>query len=252
MGRKIFISYRRFDASAQAVAIATSLRNRFGPGQVFIDIDQIVKGQDFHRSLQKHLSQCKVMVAVIGPQWLEAKDEAGKRRLDNPADYVRSEIATALRRHVVVIPALVEGATMPSGGDLPDDLKPLVKQQAATITHVNYASDISALADSINRRIVLLSPGMKWAMAGVAAAMLAVVAGSYGYMWVSENLREAREAAQRAQDVANETGRRLIEMERERKAPVTATQQAPPTPAGDVPGRAPIYTVKGLRERLGW
>jgi hypothetical protein len=98
--------------------------------QVFMDIDGIALGADFVKAIQKKVSECDVLIAVIGERWLTSEDGRGGRRLDNPEDFVRMEIATALKRDIRVIPVLVDGAVMPPSTELPDDLKPLVRPNA--------------------------------------------------------------------------------------------------------------------------
>jgi TRAP-type mannitol/chloroaromatic compound transport system substrate-binding protein len=89
------------------------------------------------------------MLVVIGRNWLSAADEQGRRRLDLPTDYVRNEIALALKRKIAVFPVLVDGATLPVAGDLPADLQPLAYRQAATIRHETFARDLDGLTRDI-------------------------------------------------------------------------------------------------------
>ena len=94
----------------------------FGEDAVFMDVDTIEAGVDFVEVLQNAVQSCDVLVALIGRSWLNIKDEAGKRRLDNPEDFVRIEIAAALDRDIRVIPVLVDGVPMPRSTELPDNL----------------------------------------------------------------------------------------------------------------------------------
>jgi len=89
---------------------------------VFIDVASIEPGVDFAEVITRAVGSCDVLLAVIGPGWLTAPDEAGQRRLDDPDDLVRLEVEAALARDVRVIPVLVEDATMPRRKDLPEDL----------------------------------------------------------------------------------------------------------------------------------
>ena len=90
-----------------------------------MDIDAIPLGVDFVAFITDAVAKCDVLLAVIGRGWLTAADEAGQCRLDNPADFVRLEIAAALERKIRVIPLLVGGAKMPRKEDLPEPLRPL-------------------------------------------------------------------------------------------------------------------------------
>jgi hypothetical protein len=91
-----------------------------------MDIDAIALGEDFVEVIENTVAKCDVLIAVIGNNWLISKDDQGNRRLDNPEDFVRMEIGTALKRNIRVIPVLVDGAEMPRSTDLPEDLKRLV------------------------------------------------------------------------------------------------------------------------------
>src|SRR5277367_2124729 len=92
----IFISYRRGDSEGQARALSLELAKYVGDKGVFMDVDSIALGRDFRRSLHESLESCDAAIALIGPNWLDSKDAAGRRRLDDPGDIVRLEIATAL------------------------------------------------------------------------------------------------------------------------------------------------------------
>jgi hypothetical protein len=97
------------------------------------------------------VGSCEVFIAVIGRHWLVSSDEKGRRRLDNPADFVRIEIATALRRDIRVIPVLVEGAPVPEVDQLPEDLKALVRRNAVEVSHSRFNADFGRLVKAIER-----------------------------------------------------------------------------------------------------
>jgi hypothetical protein len=92
-----------------------------------------------------------VLLALIGPQWLMVKDGQGKPRLEDPGDYVRLEIATALRRGIRVIPILIQGASMPGAAALPEDLKPLAMRNAVELSSSRFHTDVDRLIDAIER-----------------------------------------------------------------------------------------------------
>jgi hypothetical protein len=108
----IFISYRRGDSEGQARALSIELGNYVGEGSVFMDVDSIALGRDFRQSLHESLESCDAVLALIGPNWLEIRDPAGRRRLEDPDDFVRQEIAAALKRNIPVTPVLLQGALM--------------------------------------------------------------------------------------------------------------------------------------------
>jgi hypothetical protein len=132
----IFISYRRADASWPARWLADRLASQFGAGVVFQDVDSIRPGDDFTAAIEEAVAACSVLLALIGPRWL-AEDGAAGRRLDDPQDWVRLEIEAAMKRGVRIIPVLVDGASMPSAGELPPSLRTLVRKQAVTLSPVS-------------------------------------------------------------------------------------------------------------------
>ncbi len=131
---KIFISYRRNDTASNAGRIYDHLINHFGQGQVFMDVDTIRPGLDFVEVVQDAIAASDGLIAVIGQEWLTASDGTGGRRLDQPDDLVRLEIATALERGIPVVPVLVQGAEMPRGTDLPEGLKELTSRNALDVS----------------------------------------------------------------------------------------------------------------------
>ena len=147
--RAIFVSYRRDDSEGEAGRIYDDLLEMFGDRSVFMDVAAITAGRDFRKAIDENVAQCGVLLALIGPGWLEAKNESGGRRLDEPGDFVRTEIASALKRDVPVIPVLVHGAKMPRPDQLPDDLKDLAFRNGVELSHVRWKSDIKILAKSL-------------------------------------------------------------------------------------------------------
>ncbi len=145
----IFISYRRDDAEGQAGRLYDDLVAEFGAESVFMDVADIQPGRDFRKVIEQSLSSCGAFLSVIGKGWVTAKDESGKRRLDDPADFVRVETATALRRDIPLVPVLVQGATTPKPDQLPDELKDLAYRNAMEITHARWDSDVQLLIKAL-------------------------------------------------------------------------------------------------------
>jgi hypothetical protein len=156
-GGGIFVSYRRQETGHLAGRLYDRLADRFGEGQVFIDVDSIEPGVDFAEEIFRAVAACKVLLAIIGPAWLTATDERGGRRLDDPDDIVRLEIEAALARGVRVIPILVESAVMPTRQDLPESLAGLTRRNALVIRHESFRYDAGRLVTAIER--VLAAPG---------------------------------------------------------------------------------------------
>jgi hypothetical protein len=146
-GHAIFISYRREDTAGYADRVFRAL-NRKGlfEGQVFMDIDNIAPGEDFVKAIGDKLDACDVLIALIGGRWLTP-------RLDNPLDYVRQEIKTALDRGIKVIPVLVDKANMPKEEQLPDDLKRLARRNAVEMDRRHWDADVQTLAQALRQVI---------------------------------------------------------------------------------------------------
>jgi hypothetical protein len=168
MSDGIFLSYRRDDASAEARSIYQRLRATFSKDQLFIDVDNIERGKDFRTVLDQNLGGCKVLLAIIGPKWLSASDEDGKRRIDNPEDFVRLEIGKALTGNVTVIPTLVGNAVLPRAEELPTDLRPLAFRQTALIRHESFSQDMDGLVRDIRNVTRSSAPWRKIVLGGAA------------------------------------------------------------------------------------
>ena len=147
---RIFLSYRRDDSGGWAGRLYDRLSQHFGQDHVFMDINTIEPGWDFVEVIEQAVGSCDALVALIGRQWLTITDASGQRRLDNPEDYVRLEIATALARNVRVIPALVEGAPMLRSSDLPDALKMLARRNALEISDTRFHYDTDKLITALD------------------------------------------------------------------------------------------------------
>jgi TIR domain len=145
MATKIFISYRRDDSAGHAGRVHDRLEREFGPDLLFMDVDAIPLGLNFIKVLREEVAKCDVLLALIGPSWLSARDEEGNRRLDNPSDFLRIEIATALQRDTPVIPILLDGARMPKSAQLPKDLEELAVRNGLDIRHASFHIDMGKL-----------------------------------------------------------------------------------------------------------
>jgi TIR domain-containing protein len=148
---RIFISYRRDETSGHAGRLYDALADRFGPEHVFMDVDAIDLGADFARVIAGAVTSCDVVIAVIGRAWLTAADEAGRRRLDEPDDFVRIELASALARDVFVIPACVQGAAIPPVRELPEELAQLSRRQGVELRDGAWHDDVRRLIRRLER-----------------------------------------------------------------------------------------------------
>jgi formylglycine-generating enzyme required for sulfatase activity len=277
MAGKIFINYRRDDSISTAGRLHDRLAQTFGRKNLFMDVDHIPAGIDFVDYLPSQVAACDVFLAIIGPNWLDAKDDDGRRRFDNPDDFVTIEIAAALARNIRVIPVLVDGARTPKADKLPDSIKPLVRRNAVEVRNTSFGRDAEALVDKVREALKGPRPvtGQWPFMASAAARLMArgrwrMVAGSatallllgwIGFyhmgvpVWVpwthpdgSEANRrveapalKAKEDRERADATAEADAKRTAEEERMR-----AEAKARPDPAlGVIPGSG-----QSFRDRL--
>ncbi|HEX8315765.1 MAG TPA: toll/interleukin-1 receptor domain-containing protein, partial [Flavisolibacter sp.] len=127
--KKIFISYRVQDTSGETGRLVDALKQYFTDDQLFMDIENLEPGIDFTEGIEKSLSACDVFLAVIGPHWAGERSN-GSSRINEEDDWVRTEVGTALRRNIRVVPVLVDGGSLPKAEDLPPELQPLLKRQA--------------------------------------------------------------------------------------------------------------------------
>jgi hypothetical protein len=146
---KIFINYRRGDDPGHTGRLFDHLQDSFAAEQLFLDVDNIAPGLDFVRVLNERVAECDILLAVIGKSWIESRDAAGSRRLDDPDDFVRIEIASALDQGKRVIPVLVGDAIMPRPEELPEAIRPLARRNAFRLTHERFRSDTQRLIKAL-------------------------------------------------------------------------------------------------------
>ena len=122
---------------------------RFGKAAVFMDVDAIQPGLDFRVQIWQNVGACSVLLALIGPSWLECESTLGSRRIDSTSDYVRLEISAALQRGIPVVPVLVRGARMPKADTLPDELRDLAYRHSVELSHARWKSDVQLFMDAM-------------------------------------------------------------------------------------------------------
>ncbi len=154
----IFISYRREDSAGHTGRLFDRLGEHFGKAHVFMDIAGIEPGVDFVEAIDHAVGSCDAFIVVIGKQWLNVTDAEGRRRIDNPEDFIHLELAAALRRNIRVIPVLVQGAVAPGSGSLPEDLKKLSRLQAHEISDNRWDYDVGMLIESLEKVLKKDSP----------------------------------------------------------------------------------------------
>jgi TIR domain len=141
----VFISYRRESGAGEARALFNDLVAQLGHNSVFMDVDSIALGRDFRGVLQEILARCDLMLVLIDRNWTNARDERGRARLENPSDFVRLEIETALRRNIIVTPVLVQGAQMPASEQLPPEIADLAYRNGFELSHGRWESDVQEM-----------------------------------------------------------------------------------------------------------
>lgn len=152
--RGVFISYRRKDSQRAASRLADHLKEHLPGVPVFLDVASIDPGADFVDAIHLALDSCGVFLVVIGPRWLMVINQAGMRRLDDPRDFTHQELAAALKRpDLRVIPVLVDGATMPTEEELPEDLRPLARHNAVALGNHRWNHDAERLVAALVRAL---------------------------------------------------------------------------------------------------
>jgi hypothetical protein len=197
MSGKIFINYRRGDEPGFTQALLGRLEQAFPSERLFIDVDSIPPGVDFVRMLESQVAQCDAMLTVIGNNWLDATDEQGRRRLDDPHDFVRLEIESALKQDKRVIPVLVHQARMPHPDELPEAIRDLATRNAVRLTHERFRADVQGLIKALQGAVDdvaaarsgagtdrSVKPPARRPRVLVAVAVCAVVAAAAAAVWL--------------------------------------------------------------------
>lgn len=154
----IFISYRRDDSSGHVGRLYDALSAHFGRNRLFFDIDHIAPGQDFVNVLDDSLNRSSVMIVMMGKRWA-GTGKIGARRIDDPGDFVRLEVASGLRRpELRLIPALIQGAKMPGPNSLPEELKDLSRRNAIEMSDLRWREDVERLIASLERDMATAAP----------------------------------------------------------------------------------------------
>ena len=190
MADKIFINYRRDDRPAHATLVRDRLASVYGPSKIFMDVANLLPGEQFAERLEKELAGCDVLLAIIGPKWLELLEA---RLATGERDYVREEIGTALKRRIIVVPVLVDRAELPPASRLPEDIRSLLLYQKHGLTHERVDRDTGELIAAINavrektraeaaptRQPPLNAPRTLRVLLGGIAAAVVLLAVSFG------------------------------------------------------------------------
>lgn len=171
---RIFISYRRADARGYAGRLEDTLKSYFGPGRVFRDIGGINPGEDFKAAIDNTILEAGALIVLIGPNWL-VRNDAGTPRLHESGDHVAGEIMAALGRKRLIIPVLVDGASMPREEDLPNALSELARRNAVTVTDEGWDADVTRLAKVLSFDVSgsVAERRLGWLKLGILSLLLA-------------------------------------------------------------------------------
>lgn len=232
---RIFLSYRREDSAGYAGRLHDSLSARLAPAEVFMDVDEIEPGVDFMTAIAEAVGRCDVLLALIGTRWATAATTSGERRLDDPDDYVVAEIAAALQQNTLVIPVLIEGATMPKATELPERIGGLARRNALELDTVSWPRDLDTLVAALRRQYPQLAgserPRGPWGRQNKRWVAVAVVTAAVAAIIVSTLDRGSSEGSRTFQPVVvtPDSGPGGITLE-------LSGGPCPATPAGRRPG----------------
>ena len=149
---KVFISYRRRETAGHAGRLYDRLAEHYGDERVFMDV-RMEPGVDFVEQIDEAVTECDALLSLIGAQWLDMRDAEGRRRLDDPHDFARLEVESALARDVKVIPVLLQEAKMPEPEDLPPSMAPLARRHAIELSDDRWDYDVGRLIGVLDRTI---------------------------------------------------------------------------------------------------
>lgn len=146
---RLFISYRIADSTYVTGAVADRLAARFGKDNVFRDRDSLSLGSLYPRRIRRALEQSDLVLAMLGPSWLDIRDRTGRRRLDSPRDWVRNELHMAFERGIPVVPVLLDHTPLPEPAQLPAEIASLSLSTYWRIRRDTFESDVRGLIDGI-------------------------------------------------------------------------------------------------------
>lgn len=150
---RIFINYRRQDSEGYVGRLYDHLLKYFAKHDLFMDVTDLRPGINFVDALEEAVAACDVLLAIIGPAWIDAQDDTGERRLDAWNDFVRLEIASAIKQEKLVIPVLVGRAKMPAPDQLPEDIQGLAWRNAVELDHTHFANDVERLVEAVKQAV---------------------------------------------------------------------------------------------------
>ena len=272
----VFISYRREETSGEARALFNDLVARIGKDLVFMDVDNIALGRDFREVLRENLASCDLMLVLIGKGWVDAKDQSGRRRLDDPGDFIRLEIGAALKRNIPVTPVLLQGAHMPAPEQLPEDLKELSFRNGFELSHTRWESDVQEMIKrlALGKRPDVAAPSRlterggntlrekltKALSRGRWALVLAIAAVGGGLLYYMKYYPQPPKTDTTIHSPGGSPAlpERAAERESKSKGPappssreLEGTTISSKTPSSDISSPSPLYLGEVVKGRLG-
>ncbi len=211
--KNIFISYRRKDSGDVTGRIYDRLCESFDEEQIFKDVDSIPIGVDFKKYIDEQVGQCAILLAIIGPYWTSVTDEDGNIRIKSSSDFVRTEIESALRRNIPVVPILVRNASMPKEDQLPETLKPLLFKNGTKVrADPDFHNDMDRLIHGLKKHLstgIRIPKKLRYVLLGIGA-IAAIITGVMFFQNrnskqqpepIRRNVIEIREAYKRAAEL---------------------------------------------------
>lgn len=165
--KNIFISYRVQDTAGETGRLVDDLKQHFADDQLFMDIDNLEPGVEFPEVIEKYLLTCQVMLVIIGPNWIGNRNN-GTARINDPNDWIRMEVSSALQRKILIIPILVDGASFPKEEELPPEIRPLLNRQSYELSNKRWQYDTDRLIDFLINIVGIASKKTKDSVKGVS------------------------------------------------------------------------------------
>lgn len=157
---RVFLSFRKADSRWMRDRLYQALAERFGPAEIFKSGESIPAGADFGGILRRQAAECELMLVLIGPAWLDIRDDDGKQLLDRPHDWVRVEIATAMRAGNRVVPVLLgDTAMLPDASALPFEIADLARLQFIRVPETHLADELDRLCADVEALLPDLGKG---------------------------------------------------------------------------------------------
>ncbi len=243
---RIFISYRREDSQWPTDKIHQAIRPLLvNPDRdLFIDVDNIPLGVNFAEHLENSVAQCDVLLAVIGRDWLNIRSaKTNARRLDDPDDFVRVEIAAALSRGIRVVPVLLDGASVPAAEDLPDNLRELSMRHGLEVRRLSFDADVERLIKGLGLKPRLSPLALFASVAATVVVGLTIV----GLFWLATRPASPPASADPVAEILSEP----VPGEDARSSPIASDVEPsqpqenvlPPAEVKVAPAPAPVTTV---------